>query len=72
MDGENNKKESTTLRSGSIICMGVTAGGAMFSFHRKNKQDYLICFRVMAPAALACSVATLWSEIPTPSDTWLP
>lgn len=29
----------------------------------------LICLRVMAPAASACSVATSWSELPIPSDT---
>ena len=38
--------------------------------HREKKKTCLICLRVMAPAASACSVATSWSELPIPSDTW--
>lgn len=69
MDGNTQKKGHHSPLS--EYDMEVAAGGAMLSFHRKNKQAYLICFRVMAPAASACSVATSWSELPTPSDTWL-
>lgn len=31
--------------------------------------SHLICLRVTAPAALACSVATSWSELAIPSET---